>query len=179
MYFTKAVISLACRRIHKYADKQVGTIFLRWCLMCICGFLRVFIGAQTADVRRCGFWAMPTSHLFKVTLADDGTTLTSKRVLMLSRRYCRLKTKSLMTNPTPDTWECPNCTHVQQDYLRCIMCNVPRTGAILPSGSSTKGRCVINKNHPAAIAVARVKFGPYIPITLPLKLVMHWNARVG
>jgi hypothetical protein len=64
-----------------------------------------------------------------------------------------------MTNPMLDTWECPNCLHVQQEYLRCIMCNVPRPGAILPSGSSTKGHCVINKNNHAAIVAACVGGG--------------------
>jgi hypothetical protein len=73
-----------------------------------------------------------------------------------------------MTNPVPDMWECPNSTHVQQDYFHCIMCNVPRLGAILPSGSSTKGRCIINKNHPAAIVAARVGGGGH-PLKGPLQ----------
>jgi hypothetical protein len=54
-FVSKAVISLAPRWIHKYADKHVGTFFLRWCLMCICGFHQVFVGAQTADAWRGGF----------------------------------------------------------------------------------------------------------------------------
>jgi hypothetical protein len=52
---SKAVISLACKRIDKYTDEQVGTFFKRWCLMRIRKFLQVFVGAQTTDVRRHGF----------------------------------------------------------------------------------------------------------------------------
>ncbi len=47
----KAVIFLAHRQICKYADDQSGTFFFGWCLMCICGFLRVFVGAQTANTQ--------------------------------------------------------------------------------------------------------------------------------
>jgi hypothetical protein len=47
----KAVIFLARRQICKYADKQSGTFLFGWCLMCICGFLQVFVGAQTTNTQ--------------------------------------------------------------------------------------------------------------------------------
>ena len=62
-----------------------------------------------------------------------------------------------MTDLSTDTWACPDCTHVNKDYICCIVCNMPRPGALLPLSSSNKGRCsalVVNKNHPTAI-VAR------------------------
>ena len=47
----KAVIFFARRQIPKYADEQSGTFFWGWCFMCICGFLRVFVGAQTTNTQ--------------------------------------------------------------------------------------------------------------------------------
>ncbi len=60
-----------------------------------------------------------------------------------------------MTNPLLDTWVCPDCNYENEHYICCIMCNMPRPGAILPLKLSTLGNCsalVVNKNHPAAVA---------------------------
>jgi len=49
--WTKAVIFLARRQIRKYAKEEVGTGFLRWCLLRTCELHRVFVTTQTAGVQ--------------------------------------------------------------------------------------------------------------------------------
>jgi hypothetical protein len=48
---TKAVIFLARRQIRRYAKEQVGTSFLRWCLLRTCALHRVFVATQTAGAQ--------------------------------------------------------------------------------------------------------------------------------
>jgi hypothetical protein len=48
---TKAVIFLDHRQIRKYAKEQVGTGFLRWCLLHTCELHRVFVATQTAGAQ--------------------------------------------------------------------------------------------------------------------------------
>ena len=47
----KAVISLARKQIRKYAEEHLGTFFLRWCLLCICGLHQVFVATQTTGAQ--------------------------------------------------------------------------------------------------------------------------------
>ena len=47
----KAVISLRNSRVRRYAVEHEGTFFLRWRLLRICGFRRVFVATQTANTR--------------------------------------------------------------------------------------------------------------------------------
>jgi len=42
----EAVIFLARRQIRRYAKEQVGTSFLRWCLLRTCELNRVFVATQ-------------------------------------------------------------------------------------------------------------------------------------
>jgi hypothetical protein len=127
---TKAVIFLARRQIRKYAKEQVGTSFLRWCILRTRALHRVFCchaGCRCADSH---LWAMPTSHLFEVALAVDGSKLSSKKVSKLSRRYIRLKKKisTMADDPATDAWMCPACSFAKNslDCLRCTMCTAAR-----------------------------------------------------
>jgi hypothetical protein len=45
------VISLEKRRVRKYAEEQVGTKFLRWRLLRICGLHWVFVAMQAAGAQ--------------------------------------------------------------------------------------------------------------------------------
>ncbi len=66
--------------------------------------------------------------------------------------------KSLMTDPLLDMWACSNCNYENEHFIHCIMCDIPRPGAILLLKLFTLGDCsalVVNKNQTAAVA-ARV-----------------------
>jgi len=99
---------------------------------------------------------MPTSHLFEVALAVDGSKLSSKKVSKLSRRYIRLKKKisTMADDPATDAWMCPACSFAENslDCLRCTMCTAAR-----PRGShsvllfSTKMK---DTNHLFEVALA-------------------------
>ena len=95
---------------------------------------------------------MPTSHLFEVALAVDGSELSSKKVPRLSRRYNRLKKKiNTMALPPPDVWTCPACGYDQNiDGSTCQMCQTARP-------RNTRSILLVDKNstHPAAVAARR------------------------
>jgi len=63
-------------------------------------------------------------QLFEVTVAADGTELSSKRVSKLSRRYHRHKKQSrqsaMMAKVSSDAWVCPKCSYENQDYQCCM-----------------------------------------------------------
>ena len=88
---------------------------------------------------------MPTSHLFEVAFAIDGS-----EVSKLSRRYNRLKKKisTMADDPTTDAWMCPACSFAENslDCLRCTMCTAAR-----PRGSRSVLLVSRNSTHPAAL----------------------------
>ena len=99
---------------------------------------------------------MPTSHLFEVALAVDGSELSSKKVSKLSRRYNRLKKKisTMADDPTTDAWMCPACSFAENslDCLRCTMCTAAR-----PRGSRSVLLVSRNSTHPVALAARKWK----------------------
>ena len=121
--------------------------------LCICPFSSgVFfchVACKCTDAR---FWAMPTSHLFEVTLAPDGTQLKSRRVPRLSRRYSLVKKKiNTMAEPPPDVWTCTTCSYSENvDGAVCQMCQAAR-----PRVSRSVLLVEKNSTHPAAVAARR------------------------
>jgi hypothetical protein len=112
--------------------------------------------------RRCAdthFWSMPTSHLFEVALAVDGSELSSRKVSKLSRRYNHLKKKiNTMADPPPNAWVCGVCNYENSlDALCCTMCATPR-----PRGSRSVLIVAKNLTHPAAV-VTRGSLGSRCP----------------
>ena len=112
--------------------------------------------------RRCAdthFWSMPTSHLFEVALAVDGSKLSSRKVSKLSRCYNRLRKKiNTMADPPPNGWVCYVCHYENSlDVLRCTMCATP-----WPRGSRSVLIVAKNSMHPAA-ATARGSLGSRRP----------------
>jgi len=97
---------------------------------------------------------MPTSHLFEVALAVDGSELFSTKVSKLSRRYNRLKKKisTLPDDLTTDVWTCIACSYAENglDCLRCTMCAAAR-----PRGSRSVLLVSRDSTHPVALAAAR------------------------
>ena len=113
--------------------------------------------------RRCAdthFWSVPTSHLFKVALAVDGSEFSSRKVSKLSRRCNRLKKKiNTMADPPPNAWVCGVCNYENSlDALCCTMCATPR-----PRGSRSVLIVAKNSTHPAAVA-ARGSLGSRRPL---------------
>jgi len=102
---------------------------------------------------------MPTSHLFEVTLAPDGTELTSRKVAKLSRQYSHCKKKiSTMADPPPDVWTCPDCSYSKNvNGTTCQMCQL-----VQPKGSRSILLIDKNSTHPAAVA-ARAARGMRAP----------------
>ena len=92
---------------------------------------------------------MPTSHLFEVTLAPDGTQLKSRKVPKLSRRYSRVQKKiNTMAEPPPDVWTCAACSYAENiDGTVCRLCQAARP-------RNTRSVLLVDKNstHPAAVA---------------------------
>jgi len=70
-------------------------------------------------------------------VAADGTKLSSKRVLKLSRRYhChkkQLRQSAMMVEVSSDKWVCPSCSYENQDYQHCMGpgCDEVRPGGLL------------------------------------------------
>ena len=112
---------------------------------------------------------MVVAQLFEVTVAADGTELSSKRVTKLSRRYHRhkkqLRQSAMMAEVSSDVWVCPKCSYENQDYQRCMGpgCDEVRLGSILdisefalstqlPPFSIRHSTISVAKNHPAAAA---------------------------
>ena len=95
---------------------------------------------------------MPTSHLFKVTLAPDGAELKSRKVPKLSRLYSRVREKiKTMAEPPPDVWTCPDCSYSENvDGTDCQMCQSAR-----PKGSRSVLLVNRNSSHPATIAARK------------------------
>ena len=124
-------------------------------------YLSVFAPCFFCHVaRRCtdgSFWAMPTSHLFEVTLAPDGTQLKSRKVPKLSRRYSRVKKKiNTMAEPPPDVWTCTTCSYSENvDGAVCQMCQAAR-----PRVSRSVLLVEKNSTHPAAVAARRGRRPP-------------------
>ena len=102
-------------------------------------------------------------------MAANGTELSSKRVLKLSRRYHRhkkqLRQSAMMAEVSSDAWVCPKCSYKNQDYQCCMGpgCDEVRPGSIFdtsefalstqPASSSIQCSTVsVAKNHPAAAA---------------------------
>ena len=93
---------------------------------------------------------MPTSHLFEVALAVDGSELSSRKVPKLSRRYsCLIQKINTMAAP-PDVWTCPACSYSENiDGTTCQMCSSAR-----PGGRRSVLLVDRSSNHPAAVAAA-------------------------
>jgi hypothetical protein len=113
------------------------------CIFISCGFLLAHRPQMCgyADTEPCP----PCIYLRLPLLTMDGTHQ-SGGIKALK------EIQSLMTDPLSDTWVYPDCNYENEHYIRCIMCNMLRPGAILPSKFSTLGcpsAVVVNKNHPA------------------------------
>ena len=93
---------------------------------------------------------MPSSHLFEVTHAVDGSELSSRKVpKLLSRRYSRLS-KKISTMAAPAVWVCPACSYSENiDGTTCQMCSSAR-----PGGRRSVLLVDRSSNHPAAVAAA-------------------------
>jgi len=119
---------------------------------------------------------MVVAQLFEVTVAADGSELSSKRVSKLSRSYHRHKKQlrqsaSMMAEVSSDAWVCPKCLYKNQDYLRCMGpdCDTVRPGGQFDTSefsfstqSPSSGRrstISVAMNHPAA-ATRRSKKPP-------------------
>jgi hypothetical protein len=67
---------------------------------------------------------MVIAQLFEVTVATDGSELSSKRVSKLFRRYHRhkkqLRQSVMMAEVSSDAWVCHKCSYESQDYQRCM-----------------------------------------------------------
>ena len=69
---------------------------------------------------------MVVAQLFEVTVATDGSELSSKRVLKLSRRYhyhkkqLRLRQSAMMAEVSSDAWVGPKCSYENQNYQCCM-----------------------------------------------------------
>ena len=119
-------------------------------------YLSIFVLCFYCHIaRRCtdgSFWAMPTSHLFEVTLAPYGVELKSRKVPKLSRRYSRVREKiNTIAEPPPDVWTCPDCSYSENvDGTDCQMCQSAR-----PKGSRSVLLVDRNSSHPAAIAARK------------------------
>jgi hypothetical protein len=127
---------------------------------------------------------MVVAQLFEVTVAADGTELSSKRVSKLSRRYHRhkkqLRQSAKMAELPSDTWVCPQCSYKNQDWQRCMGpgngmgagCDLVRPGGIFntsefalstqpPSTSSIRRSTIsVADNHPAVAARRAKKKNP-------------------
>ena len=112
---------------------------------------------------------MVIAQLFEVTVAADGTELSSKKVLKLSIRYHhhkkQLRQSAMMAEVSSDAWVCPKCSYENQDYQRYMGpgCDEIRPGSIFktsefalstqPLTSSIRCSTIsVAKNHPAAAA---------------------------
>ena len=111
---------------------------------------------------------MVVAQLFEVTVAANGSELSSKRVSKLSRRYHRhkkqLRQSAMMVEVSSDAWLCTKCLHDNQDHQRCmgLECDEVRPGGLLdisrftlsaqsPSSSRLSTISVV-MNYPAAAA---------------------------
>ena len=101
---------------------------------------------------------MVVAQLFEVTVAADGTELSSKRVSKLSRWYhChkkQLRQSAKMAELPSDTWVCPQCSYENQDWQRCMGPGSPSTSSIRRSTTS------VADNHPAVAARRAKKKNP-------------------
>ena len=65
---------------------------------------------------------MVVAQLFEVTVAADGTELSSKRVSKLSRRYHRhkkqLRQSAMMAEVSSDAWVCPILLRMQRGMVQ-------------------------------------------------------------
>ena len=114
---------------------------------------------------------MVVTQLFELTVAADGSELSSKRVSKLFRRYhChkkQLRQSAMMAEVSSDAWVCPICLYKNQDYQRCMGpdCNTVRPGgqfntsefshSTQPPSSGRRSTISVAMNHPAAAATAR------------------------
>jgi hypothetical protein len=129
---------------------------------------------------------MVVAQLFEVIVSADGSELSSKRVLKLSRRYHRhkklLRQSAMMAElPSDTSWVCPKCSYENQDWQRCIGpgngtgpgCDTVRPGGMFdtsefalstqpPRSTSSIRRSTISVavNHPAAAARRSKKHPP-------------------
>jgi hypothetical protein len=101
------------------------------------------------------------AQLFEVTVAADGSKLSSKRVSKLSRRYhClkkQLRQSAMMAEVSSDAWVCPKCSYENQDYQRCMSpdCDEVRPGGQFslftqPPSSGCHSTISVVVTHPAA-----------------------------
>ena len=159
---------------------------IRWCLLCICYFWWFCwcMGHTNAQMRKCTDscsrqidWSSNPLLLslklhtviaqsFEVTVAADGSQLSSKRVLTLSRRYHhhkkQLRQSAMMAEVSSDAWVCPKCSYENQDYQRCMG---PDYDTVRPGGqfntsefslstqppsSGRRSTISVAMNHPAA-----------------------------
>ena len=117
---------------------------------------------------------MVVAQLFEVTVATNGSKLSSKRVSKLSRRYHRhkkrLRQSATMAEVSSDAWVCPSCSYKNQDYQHCMGpgCDEVRPGGLLdtseftlstqpPTSSIRRSTISVAKSHPAAAAARRSK----------------------
>jgi len=79
---------------------------------------------------------MVAAQLFEVTVAVDGSELSSERVSKLSRRYHRhkkqLRQSTMMAKVSSDVWVCPKCLCENQNYQHCTgpECDEVRSGGM-------------------------------------------------
>jgi hypothetical protein len=97
---------------------------------------------------------MPTSHIFEVTLADDDTELTSKRVSKLSRRYSHLNKKNPHDRPVAGHMGVPRLHSCEQGLYLLHRVQHAKTGCPPSLEFVQQGPLLCSRYHPAAI-VAR------------------------
>ena len=111
---------------------------------------------------------MVVAQVFEVTVAANGSELSSKRVSKLSRRYHRhkkqLRQSTMIAEVSSDAWVCTKCLYENQDYQHCMgpECDEVRPGGMydtsdfalshqLPS-SGRRTTISIAMNHPPVAA---------------------------
>ena len=118
--------------------------------------------------RRCAdthFRAMPTSHLFEVALAVDGSELSSKKVSNLSRRYSRLKKKisTMADDPTTNAWMCPAWRGRRPPKARGAASTAPRESPQRGAKDKANERIAAQLAQRTMVPVASSPDGPLAP----------------
>ena len=124
---------------------------------------------------------MVVAQVFEVTVAANGSELSSKRVSKLSRRYHRhkkqLRQSTMIAEVSSDAWVCTKCLYENQDYQHCmgLECDEVRPGGLLdtsefalstqPPSMSCRSNISVAMNHPAA-ATRRSKKSPILDKSL-------------
>ncbi len=116
------MISLWNSQIREYAEEQVGTSFLRWRLLRICGFHWVFVAPQTTKNTQKRIFGLCQPHICS-RLPLLTTALSSKKVPKFSQRYnCLTKKINTMAAQPPVVWACPACSYAENVQALCANC---------------------------------------------------------